>query len=146
MSPTTILEPTTHKPWRPRHLLQNNVVVLVAISVVSLASMLLAREAPVHERSLTITNPTQYALGVEVAGSDTGWLPLTAVDRQQTTTVNQVFDQGDTWRIRFSGQARDGGTMTISKSDLERQGWTITVPNDVGDRLAAAGAVESPKH
>jgi hypothetical protein len=146
MSPTTILEPTTHKPWRPRQLLQNNVVVLVAISVVSLALMLVAREAPVHERSLTITNPSVYALDVDVAGTDTGWVSVATVDRESTTTVSQVFDQGDTWRVRFSGQARDAGTITMSQSDLQRQNWTITVPTDITDHLAATGTIASPKH
>jgi hypothetical protein len=146
MSPTTILEPTTHKPWRPRHLLQSNAVVLVAVSVLSFAAMLFAREAPVHPRSLTITNPSVYALGVEVAGADTGWADLTTVDRESTATVSQVFDEGTTWRLRFSGQGRDAGTITMSEDDLQRQNWTITVPTDITDHLVAAGTAESPKH
>jgi hypothetical protein len=146
MSPTTTLEPTTHKPWRPRHLLQSDVFVLVAITVLALAAMLVVRAAPVHDRSLTFVNPTTYALGVEVSGPASGWLPLTTVDRESTLTVDHVFDQGDTWRVRFSGQALDGGSMVVTRADLEAAGWKITVPDDVGQRLAANGATPSPQH
>ena len=75
-----------------------------------------------------------------------GWLALTTVDRESTTTVDRVFDQGDTWRVRFSGQALDGGTMVITRADLQQAGWKIAVPDDVGQRLTSNGATPSPLH
>src|SRR5262249_37757469 len=103
-------------------------------------------EAPVHERSLTITNPSVYEMGVEVAGSDSGWLPIATVDRESTMTVDKVFDEGDSWHIRFAGQGREGGTIVLSRADLQNAGWHVTAPDDIANNLASTGATESPKH
>ena len=146
MSPTTILEPTTGRPWRPRELLQNNAVVIIGIGVIALLAMLFVRAAPVHDRTVTVTNPTVYELGVEVSGPDSGWVPIGTVDREATLTVNHVYDEGATWRIRFSGQGVDGGSMQMSRTDLESNGWQVTVPDAVNNQLTNGGATASPKH
>jgi hypothetical protein len=77
---------------------------------------------------------------------DSGWVSIATVDRESTLVINHVYDEGATWRVRFSGQARDGGNIEMSRADLENNGWRLTVPNDVADQLTNAGATASPEH
>jgi hypothetical protein len=53
-------------------------------------------------------------------------------------------DQGPTWTIHFSAQGRDGGDVTVERSQLERDGWVYRIPDSVIDDLRTAGAPRPP--
>jgi hypothetical protein len=113
-------------------------VVLVAVLLVASLKLL---DEPNHVSRVTIANPSEYALDVAVtSGGRQSWLALSGVPVGATRDFHDVLDQGDTWVFAFRAQGRDGGEMSMSRSDLEARGWNITVPGQVLDRLRAAGA------
>jgi hypothetical protein len=94
---------------------------------------------------ITVRNPTRYDLAIEVAGGEAeGWMALGSVRRDSTTTFREVIDQGDMWVFQLSAQGEDGGTVRISRADLERASWQIDIPASVSDTLQAKGAEFPP--
>jgi len=94
---------------------------------------------------LTIENPTVYDIHIDASDEEgDGWVAVTTVGRQGTGSTTNVIDQGDVWRFRFRGQGRDGGELTVARTDLEADGWELTIPDAVGERLAELGAPPSP--
>jgi hypothetical protein len=94
---------------------------------------------------LQISNPTDYDLTVYATdeGRD-GWDTLGTVERGVTTTMQDAFDRGDVWVLRFRGQGVDGGELRIPRSTFEDDGWSFEVPTAIGDRLRGQGAHPSP--
>lgn len=85
---------------------------------------------------VTIVNGTEYSANVDVTGKERdGWLGLTVVEPQSTTTVGQVMDQGDVWIFRFDYVAKHEEEVEISRLELERNDWTIEVPQSFEQRL-----------
>ncbi len=111
----------------------------VAVAFLMLALMS-AIEPPAHVSRITIDNPHEWAATVVVAGDETdGWMGLGTVERQASHTFEEVLDQGDQWRFRFSYGGADGGEVAMSRSDLERRAWKVVVPDTFADRMRAAG-------
>jgi glycine cleavage system aminomethyltransferase T len=84
---------------------------------------------------VTIVNDTEYSANVDVTGkARDGWLGLTVVGPQSTTTVEEVIDQGEVWIFRFDyvGNEED---VEISRRELEGRDWTIEVPRSFGQQL-----------
>ncbi|MDQ4089069.1 MAG: hypothetical protein M3163_02010, partial [Actinomycetota bacterium] len=61
-----------------------------------------------------------------------------------TTEVHEVTDQGDVWVFRFDSQGATGGELRLTRAQLEASGWTVSIPAEVGRRLADAGAPPTP--
>jgi hypothetical protein len=99
---------------------------------------------PSFVKTLTIQNPTDYRIEVEVSGGgiDT-WTPLTSVAKQSSAAIDQVVDQGKTWHFRFSSTGHVGGELAMTRAQLAAANWHVIVPADVSARLAAAGASKS---
>jgi hypothetical protein len=57
--------------------------------------------------------------------------------------VEEVADQGREWVFRFSYGGVDAGELVLSRDRLARDGWNITVPSAVAERLRDAGVQES---
>ena len=116
--------------------------VVVAFSALALMS---AVDSPARVSRVTIDNPHEWAATVEVAGvgSGDGWLGLGMVGRQTRQAFEEVLDQGSQWRFRFSYAGTDGGELTLSRSELERRGWNLAVPDTFRDRMRAAGLTPS---
>jgi hypothetical protein len=95
---------------------------------------------PSFVRGVTVVNPLVYKINVDVKAPDgDGWSGLGTVRRETTKTVEQVVDQGPAWNFRFSYGGELGGEMTVGRPQLAADGWRVTVPPDVGDRLRQAG-------
>ena len=112
-------------------------LAVVAVMVFGLVTL---RE-PSRVSSLTFSNPSNYDVTVDVTSKDHGgWLPLAVLDQGTNREYQDVLDQGDTWIFRFRAQGVDGGEAAVSRQDLAASGWKYAVPNDVIQRLQAAGA------
>jgi hypothetical protein len=95
---------------------------------------------------LTVDNPTVYDISLAVSDADgESWLPVLIVDRESTAWTTNVIDQGDIWRFRVRSQGRAGGELTIPRAELEAAGFRLTLPSEVGERLARYGAPPSPR-
>ena len=115
----------------------------VAVSGLLLAVMS-ATNSPARVGHLTIDNPHEWTATVEVAAVDRdGWVGLGTVDRKASQRFEEVLDQGSQWRFRFSYAGTDGGELTLSRSELERRGWNLAVPDTFRDRMRAAGLIPS---
>ena len=109
------------------------VLVLAACSDVSLVD------------SITIVNDTDYPAQTEVTGGDrNGWLLLAHAQQEQTTTVDEVIDQGDTWVFRFDYIDKYEEEVEVSRRELQQDDWTIEVPLSFEQRLRALGVPAPP--
>jgi predicted secreted protein len=91
---------------------------------------------------VVIRNPTEYTARVEVRGAERGWLALTTVSADATSTVERVIDQGPSWIFRFSYGGVEVET-THQRDDLARSGWRVEVPSEFETELRSEG-VEPP--
>jgi hypothetical protein len=100
---------------------------------------------PPRAQHLSFENRSAYAMEVEVTGARRdGWLRLGTAERGSTTVMSDVVDQGDEWIFRFASQGLDGGEARVGKAELVRDGWRVTIPGSIADRLAAQGAPPTP--
>lgn len=133
-----LTEPAPAHVRRVGPLAQKLGVVLV-VAVMLGAGLWLAR-GPKFVDHVSIANPSGYDLNVDVTGAGRdGWLPISVATGGRTTTTRDVVDQRDTWIFRFSYAGSPGGQVSVSRSDLAKRGWRIEVPQDVAERLRAAG-------
>ncbi len=135
-------------PPRPRSPRPASVAVVLVGVAVTVAAVLVAARLTTDEstlvRRLTVENPTPYLLNVEVSGADRGsWVDLGSFGKQSSRTVEEVVDQGRQWVFRFSYGGVEGGELVVGRDQLVRDGWRITVPAEVTERLRAAGLPES---
>jgi hypothetical protein len=142
-SETATLRP--HSPDRPRLRFQWWWIALVVVVIMTVVLLARASENPSTIGHVTFVNPTQYALDVEVAGANkNSWTDLGTAERERTTVVNDVIDQGETWIVRVGSQGAAGGELRLSRDALQRAGWKVEIPESVGTRLATEGAAPTP--
>jgi hypothetical protein len=142
--PTAVRSDTS----RPAHHRAGLAVVLVVIGLaaaIGLTSLVGLSSGPKTVARITFENPTSYALDIEVRpGTAGGWTSAGSVRQMSTAEVSEVIDQGDVWVFRFDSQGQSGGELQLSRTELEASGWRVSIPTDVGARLAAAGAPPTP--
>jgi hypothetical protein len=145
MNPPTVLRPDTSARTR-RHLgLAVAAAVVALAAAVGLTSLVGLSSGPTTVGRITFENPTAYALDIEVSsGAASGWTSAGSVRQKSTAEVTEVIDQGDVWVFRFDSQGASGGELRLSRTELEASGWRVSVPAEVGTRLAAAGAPPTP--
>jgi hypothetical protein len=116
--------------------------VAAAVLAIVVFSRILA--GPSFVKRVVVTNPTHYQVSVTVGSPGRGEvMALTTIEHDSTADVDAVIDQGPLWVFRFSDQGHDGGAVTVSRDELRARGWRISIPAEVGQRLAAAGALPS---
>ncbi len=85
---------------------------------------------------VAVVNDTEYSANIDVSGkAGDGWLLLTTVEPQSTTTVEEVIDQGEMWILRFDYVGKYDQEVEISRRQLEQNDWTIEVPQSFEQRL-----------
>jgi hypothetical protein len=109
--------------------------VLAAIGVCILLTGSACSDVSFNDE-VTIVNDTEYSADVDVTGKDRdGWLGLTSVQPQSTTTAGEVVDQGEMWIFRFDYVGKYEEEVEISRGELEQNDWTIEVPSTFEQRL-----------
>jgi hypothetical protein len=117
------------------------VIAIVGVMVVGIVLL----SGPARVGHLTVDNPTDYDLSIQLAPSTNGaWLPFAVVGQRSTREFQDVTDQGDTWVFHFRAQGQDGGDLMLTKADLQAAGWHITVPATVVTQLQQLGTPASP--
>lgn len=136
---------TRPRPAPPRS--RGEILTVVVAAVGGLALLLVVFSAlrlPPFVDAITISNPHEWHVEVEVDGPDrSSWIGLGGVGRATTHTYRSVIDSGKEWMFRFSYGGRDGGELTLSRAELERGGWKVTVPDEFVRRMRAAGVPPS---
>lgn len=96
-------------------------------------------------KEVKIVNETEYPANVDLSGKNRdGWLRLTVVEGQSTRAVGEVIDQGEVWIFRFDYASKHQEEVEISRSELERNDWTVEVPEAFEQRLRALGEPPPP--
>jgi hypothetical protein len=107
----------------------------------ALGVLLVLPGTPKHVSTLSIVNPSPYAIRVEArAASGGGWVPVGTAEPNDTTVIGEPVDLGGTWLFRFSSGSVGGGQATATRADLTASAWTLTIPPEVINRLAKLGA------
>lgn len=110
---------------------------LVVVMLVAIPRFL---DSPHLVDQLTVENPTDYDISIEVTDERRrGWVAVGTVQRATTSTFEEILDQGDVWIFRFSTQGEDGGELQVARQELERDGWRMRVPAEVGEQLKVRG-------
>ncbi len=145
MNPPTAVRPGTPNRVPLRIGVGLAAAVLALAAAVVLALLVDLSGSPRTVPRLTYENPTEYAVSVEVSrGTEAGWTSAGFVAPRATAVVEEVVDQGDVWLFRFHGQGESGGELRLTRRQLEASNWVVTIPAEVGRRLAAAGAPPTP--
>ena len=150
MNPPVEIRPPAHLPARRSARATRIAAVVVAVAAATLVVWLMIAvllRDPRFVPRLRVDNPSGYDIRLDIAAVDRqSRLPLGVVGQHCTSAFEDVIDPGDTWVVRFAAQGRDGGAVTVSRSQLDADGWTIRVPDEVVDRLRGAGAPPAPRH
>ena len=145
MNPPTAIEHRTPTRSPQRLGLLVGAAAMAVAAAVALAFLVDVGGGGATVARVTYENPTEYALDVEVSsGRGDGWATAGFVAQRSTGIAEEVPDQGDVWVFRFRSQGQTGGELHLNRSELEASAWTITIPPDVGRRLAEAGAPPTP--
>ncbi len=119
------------------------IVLTIGAGVIFALSRLGLDDTPSY-RSVTVENPSPYIINIEVTGAERdGWFDVGRVRRENRQTFEHTPDPGDQWVFRFSYGGVDAGELTVSRDQLARDGWRITVPSEAAERLREAGIPES---
>lgn len=103
-----------------------------------------ALRVPAHVARLTVDNPLPWPVHVQASEPGApGWLGVGTVDRGQEQAFHSLLDQGDRWVIRFA-YAGHHAELRVTRAELERAGWRVTVPGDLADQLGDADVPEAP--
>lgn len=140
---TREFETPTHGPRTRRW--NDEVVALAVVAVLTFAAGLALNTGPERVDAVSITNPTDYRIGVTVSPATGGpGAALPAVEEQGVRTYRDVLDQGDRWLFRFTSQGFAAGEVVVDRGVLDSRDWVVDVPIEVADRLRAAGVPVPP--
>jgi len=141
-SVTTIRPNESKAPPVRSLLLWGGLAVVIAIVAVIASSAL---RGPSFVPSVTITNPSPYVMEVDVTATNADeWTQIATIPPKGTSGSEQVVDQGKSWTFRARSAGVDGGEFTLSRSDLERADWKVTIPPAVTAKLRAQNVPEAP--
>lgn len=139
---------TPARPQQAPARLGRDIALLAAGAVLAVAlilGVLAAVRSPGFVDHVTIANPTPYAVDVYVTSGDGhSRVTLGSVSPGERHTFSTVVDQGDLWVVHVSSADTDGGTVAVSRSNLERNNWVVTIPDQVATKLTADGAIPHP--
>ena len=146
MSPPTAMRPPSPASFRPPTrrigILDAVLAVLVLAALVPVSR--LYTTAPRFVERIPFENATVYDLRIDVTGADRdGWIPVTTAQSKATTVAELIIDVGEAWTFRFASQGEQGGELRLTRRELERSGWRVSIPARIGDELAAKGAPPS---
>jgi hypothetical protein len=143
MSPTDL----TTRPSRPqlRVPLVAIVVVLALLGAAAIGVLARVMRTPSVVSRVTIVNKSPYGVDIDVRDrKDAGLLVLGRALPQQDTVRREVLDMGDRWIFSFSRSGVPAGDVEVSRATLAANGWRVTVPDSVVQRLERAGEQPYP--
>jgi len=117
--------------------------VVAVMAVMAVGGSRMSR-GPRFIPAITVVNPTPYSLQVDVqAPGERSHLGLGGIRLESTREFLEVMDQGPQWVFLFSYAGHEGGQLTASRDQLQRDGWRVTVPDQVAERFRDAGLARS---
>ena len=144
---TSVLERRRPRPHLPARTGTAGLwLVTAATGAFFLAVVEPALRVPPHVDHLVVENPHPWIVVVEAAGPDgDGWVPVATVAREDSVRVDDVLDQGERWLFRFRAAGHPAGEVTVERSRLDAEGWRLTMPDAVAERLRDSGLAPSAR-
>jgi hypothetical protein len=138
---------TLARPVAPRRSVPSVwVILLVVLGALLCVVMALALRDPGVVPRVTLVNPSVRQINVDVRGSATGdRLILDTVPARGRADNFDVLEQGDDWIFGFSSGGVDGGSLRVSRAKLAADGWRLTVPDEVVERLQSGPVVPADR-
>ena len=135
---------TKPRPAPPCSRVDLVVAVVAAVVAAALLTVVIPTlRLPRYVDSIAVTNPHAWHAEVDVGRPDgSRWVGLGHVGRENTVTFRSVIDLGKDWVFRFAFGGTERDQLVISRADLDRSKWKVTIPDTFGERMRAAG--ESP--
>ena len=124
--PNATVAPTPVRPVRNLSWVGPTLVIVCAAVLMAVAARLVTQ--PTVLGSVTVVNPVEQAVDVDVKQPGGPWLPLAAVEPQSTTTVFDVVDGGGPWIVRYRVSDHVLAQVRRSHKSLEHEHWRIVVP------------------
>jgi hypothetical protein len=145
MSPRATLDRPAAQPESPARTGAALRVILVAAAIAAVLTLVSLVPTPSFVSRITYENRSPYDLDVEVATSPHGaWMSTGEATRSSRTDAEQVFDLGDRWWFRYSAQGRSSRPFELTRTQLERSGWTVVVPTVVARDFETRGVPPQP--
>jgi hypothetical protein len=138
--------PTTVRPHRSSSRARRAPLVgLLAAAGVAAAVPLWFAFRPPATVDLEVANPTDRRVDVSVRSADEeAIVQVGSVAPGDTYRFHEVLDQGEDWVITFTAGGTMGGSVEATAGDLDADDWSVEVPAEVEQQLAAAGVPPSP--
>ncbi len=131
MSPVgTLTRPSSLRPSVHQALAVGLVVVF---GVLVLGAALALVRGPQFVDHVTFDNRSNTEVHIVAldAGAGPG-LGLAVVDPDRRTRLDDVLDQGDTWRFQLSSGRTELGVITLTRDELANAGWNVVIPASLG--------------
>ncbi len=142
--PTAVDRPSAHPASPARRGVPVRMLLGVAAVVLVLAAVSVVPSDSFVSR-ITYVNRSPYDFHVDVATSATGgWMDAGEAFRSTRSDAEQVYDIGDTWWFRYSAQGRTSRPFRLTRPQLERARWTVTVPDAVEREFQARSVPVQP--
>lgn len=94
---------------------------------------------------VTVTNPTEYDIDVDVRAPDTATRAVFGrVEGGAARTQSHLLDPGESWVFVFRHDGVEVGELRLSEAELEDLGHTVEVPPEVTAEARAAGLTPTP--
>jgi len=134
----------TEQPTSRRGRIRPLWIVLAILAVIGFVAVALLIPSPGTVDRITVRNSSEFDVNVDATNaSHDGWTPVGIALAHADTDMREIIDHGDVWIFRFTGQGHDAGELRVTRSDLAADGWTLTVPAVVAQRLRDAGVPAS---
>ena len=105
------------------------IVIALLVGTVFGASLLIV-EGPQFVDRVTVVNQSDLELDVDTAAPGGGWTPAGVALPDGVSSFHDVIDHGDAWAFRVSNGGHDM-VFRVSRHQLQRSGWRVTVPASV---------------
>jgi hypothetical protein len=121
------------------------IALMAVLGVAVMWAVTIGLRGPSLVNRITIDNPSEYDIHIDVREpGSSARLPVGVANQRCVTSFESVIDQGSVWVVEFRAQDLDGGRLTLDRSQLERDNWTIRVPTAVVESLRQT-AVPPPR-
>ena len=111
------------------------IAAVVAVAVAALLAFValggLVRDPDTVPR-IRVVNQRDDLVDVLVRTGDGSLLPVALVDPQRTDVAHDIVDQGQEWTFVVQVSDRTVDRIPLTRAQLERSDWTVTVPAPSG--------------
>ena len=113
-------------------------VLLAGVLCAGLILPLAAELQDLPRAGLTITNDTQWDVGVQLVTDDGSLRHVATLRRGTTRTIPEVLVPGDTWQFRWTVEGSEAHRSSIGHDELRGRDFKVAVPEQVADAAEAA--------